>query len=378
MNLSCIGDNDSCDSLLGSDDPLDQEWLDASLRELAVAHAAEQGKQPQTQKPPGDNSEIPFTLVTWNIWFSRHDWQARLESAVWETLLHRPDVFCFQEVTTDVHNCMLGCQYLRERYEPTEKERLPHGYDVAIWVKKEDSGNRSLRWHGCRTIPLESIYGRRGLCLDLEISTHLDNGEGDDTFLSRVRILTVHLESGREMAITREKQLNDLFSYIRGTPWNEEEKSRNDHGQNENPNGRAIDASILVGDLNLAPDYPENLIVESNGIDVWKALRPNEDGFTEDTFKNKMRYHAHGKHKQVRYDRVILVPQCLSKTGLRANPLSIDLLGDAPFDQEHQLWASDHFGLVTRIGLCENLVDVETYQVKNEMPKKWIDGYTTP
>ena len=72
-----------------------------------------------------------------------------------------------------------------------------------------------------------------------------------------------------------------------------------------------IDASFLVGNFNFSPAERENALVESNGIDLWKALRPNDEGFTEDTFKNKMRYLAHGKHKQVRYDRILLVKQQL-------------------------------------------------------------------
>ena len=59
----------------------------------------------------------PFAVVTRNVWFSEHEWRARLEEAVWQTLLRGPDAFCFQEVTAEVHDRMLGCRYLRERYD---------------------------------------------------------------------------------------------------------------------------------------------------------------------------------------------------------------------------------------------------------------------
>ena len=77
-----------------------------------------------------------------------------------------------------------------------------------------------------------------------------------------------------------------------------------------------------------------------NDLDVWKALRPNEKGYTEDTHINLMRLQSTKQHKQVRYDQVhyfassepIFVPQ------------SIDLVGTLPFGD---LWLSDHFGIVT-------------------------------
>ena len=40
--------------------------------------------------------------------------------------------------------------------------------------------------------------------------------------------------------------------------------------------------------------------------DVWPALRPDEDGFTEDTSINLMRYDMKDKQRQVRFDRVLL------------------------------------------------------------------------
>jgi len=148
------------------------------------------------------------------------------------------------------------------------------------------------------------------------------------------------------MADVRKKQLTTLLSHIRSEPWTVDTSIEND-------GCIAADVSFIVGDFNLDPSYPENALVQENGFDLWDVLQPNDAGYTEDTNINKMRLYSHGKHKQARYDRVLLVPRTAGETTCaKCRPYSIDLLGDKPFDEE--LWPSDHFGLVTRVGLCKD------------------------
>jgi len=310
------GTSDSSATSLGLNDPLHRDWLSERLaRDRTTASSDATKKSSKTQEPENND----FTIVTWNIWFSQCEWQARLEAALAETLAHDADVFCFQEVRSDVHQSMLNCTYLRERYDPTE-ERLPHGYDCSIWIKRDVR----IKVAKVCSIPLRSIYGRRGLCVDLQLNRQ-----------TNIRVVTSHLESGEEMDYTRCGQLETLFKFIRNTPFFNEE---------------SMDVAFLVGDYNLDPSYPENEIVEQNGMDVWKELHPNDAGFTENTYQNKMLYSAHGKHKQVRYDRVVIVRPSLRKTSeSTVVPHSIKLLGTTPFDTNGELWASDHFGLVATV-----------------------------
>lgn len=260
----------------------------------------------------------------------------------------------------------VACRYLRERYEPTEPHRLPHGYDNSAWVRK-GGPDRSYDWQ-CSTVALGSVFGRRGLCVDLEISA------GEVT--RGARIVTVHLESCREFAKMRARQLDELFAHIRGVPL------RTSCGDGSDRSKWRIDASILMGDFNMHPTDPENALVESNGLDMWPLLRPGEDGFTEDTDKNDVRLKHHGNRKQARYDRVVLVSpsQGLGTTG-GTRPIEIDILGADPFDAKRELWVSDHFGLVARVGLSDALVDVglgRVEQTKATNSTEVNDGYTTP
>jgi len=217
-----------------------------------------------------DPTSIPFTVVTWNIWFARYKWQSRLEAVIFQTLRHNPDVFCFQEVTAEVHNCMLRCEYLRERYDPTE-ERLPHGYDVAAWVRRDDRASRgrgskkSIRWQVCSSFLLRSIFGRRGLIVDLVVmlSPDYETNSKEETVtatkMRRVRLATAHLESGRQHAPTRQVQLNHLLSVIRAKPWNENDLKQTQVGRKHahvipNNTGKTRTAMSQELDGECAPD----------------------------------------------------------------------------------------------------------------------------
>ena len=141
-----------------------------------------------------------------------------------------------------------------------------------------------------------------------------------------MRALNVHLESGRENSLPREHQLNRLFSYVRSEPWSLHDDDIIQHD--------IIDASIVLGDINPDPSYPENLLVVTNSIDIWETLRSNKSGFMEDTCLNQMRFQFHGRHKQARFDRILLVPKSLGQPATTVHPGSIDLLGKDPIDKE--------------------------------------------
>ena len=203
-----------------------------------------------------------FTIVTWNIWFASWDWRERLCATLAETLDHDPDVVCWQEVTQNVHSIMLHCDFWRQRYDPTE-EQIPFSYDCSVWIRKGDRWTRN-QCHGWYVHRRYSTIYRRGLYVDLRLPN-------DQT----MRVMTTHLESGKEKADTRRAQL-DVLS-----------RKAADHTP-----------TLLVGDMNIDPSYPENSALP--GLDLWLAEHPDDPGFTEDTYVNEMRFWAHGgKQKRV-------------------------------------------------------------------------------
>lgn len=125
----------------------------------------------------------------------------------------------------------------------------------------------------------------------------------------------------------------------------------------------------LNGDIN---DWPElKAFRELNLQDTWLTQPDNEEGYTEDTSKNLMRWNVKFEEKQYRIDGIIF-----SRDKFITN--SIDILGDNPIDideafQEQfkqfripdisdketkirkntvlQLWPSDHFAVIADLCL---------------------------
>jgi tyrosyl-DNA phosphodiesterase 2 len=87
----------------------------------------------------------------------------------------------------------------------------------------------------------------------------------------------------------------------------------------------------------------ENPRISAPYVDMWPALRPDDDGFTEDTAINLMRLDAKNKTRQVRFDRILI-------KGAAWAPATIKLLGTEPIsDTMPRVFPSDHFGLLCRI-----------------------------
>merc|ERR1712130_1001712 len=141
------------------------------------------------------------------------------------------------------------------------------GYGVLILWK------RHLQFRSLRLHPLPTRMGRKLLELEVEV-----NG-------SPFKISTVHLESLPPNHAARSEQLRLATNYLR---------------KSEVP-------SLLMGDFNFcSTNEEENKNIPADFMDVWPQVRPNDNGWTEDTHINIMRYNQKQKHKQVRFDRVLL------------------------------------------------------------------------
>ena len=104
-------------------------------------------------------------------------------------------------------------------------------------------------------------------------------------------------------------------------------------------------SSIICGDFNFCSTWDENNVISSQFVDVWSELNSSEDGWTEDTKINIMRFKEKEKDKQVRFDRILLFDQINPNSSWHLKPVSIELIGTLPVDKEKEIWPSDHFGL---------------------------------
>ncbi len=267
--------------------------FDAALGKWILNHAS----------PEDTHKRDRLTLATFNIWFGAYYTRERYQAIANLLAVHQPDFIALQEVTPPALEMFLGQAWIREGYFTTDMDGSTLSeYGVLILSR--------LPLNRITLMPLPSFMGRCLLLVETEI-----NGVP-------LEVGTVHLESKRISARMRGLQLKKIFHFLKGMP-----------------------NVILMGDFNFCASwYKENNRIDPAYHDVWEVLRDDEPGYTEDTAINRMRDLIKGKHKQVRFDR-ILFKGFARDSGWAAT--SIDLLGTQPIASElPDVFPSDHFGLL--------------------------------
>jgi tyrosyl-DNA phosphodiesterase 2 len=205
----------------------------------------------------------------------------------------------FQEITQAALNVLLAQPWIREHY-----------YLAA--VVGDSVGNYGMLM--LSRLPTANVTYTR-------LPTRLSRGFLQAQFTingSPLVVCSVHLDSGKRSARLRARQLRRLFLAL-----------------------RSADDAVVLGDFNMR-DH-ENARIVAPYRDVWPMLRPNDEGFTEDTSINLMRFDSKNKDRQVRFDRVLL-------KGSRWAAAGIELLGTQPISSSHpRVFPSDHFGVMCRL-----------------------------
>jgi tyrosyl-DNA phosphodiesterase 2 len=245
-----------------------------------------------------------LTLATYNIWFGDHFTKQRYAAIAALLSAHQPDVIALQEVTPEWLPFFLDIPWLRESYFSTDIDGSTLGdYGVMIFSR--------LLPKSVQITPMLSTMGRQ-----LLVAEALVNGVP-------LHIASVHLESTKSMEVVRRHQMRKIFDEL-AEPQN----------------------VVLMGDFNFCATWKsENARIDPDYTDAWQRLRGDEAGFTEDTAINRMRYLMKGKHKQVRFDRVLL-------KSTNWIPSSIDMLGTEPMSPDQpDVFPSDHFGLLCQLAV---------------------------
>lgn len=245
--------------------------------------------------PAHDVRRSQLSISTFNVWFDPFFSDRRYQAIADLLAADPPDVMVFQEVTDVAHENFLAQRWIRKHYLSASVIGAGVGtYGMLLLSRVPVS---AVRYTG---LPSDA---RRGF---LRAELLVNN--------ARTVVCSVHLDSGKRSAPLRERQLGRIF--------------------------RALDAdsdAVVLGDFNMRDR--ENHLIERPFRDVWPTLRPGEDGYTEDTSINDMRYDNTGKNRHVRFDRVLL-------KGQQWRPESITLLGTEPISPEHpRVFPSDHFGV---------------------------------
>ena len=240
-----------------------------------------------------------LTLTTFNIWFNSYFADERY-GAIAELLSRDlPDVMVLQEVTPSALTLFLAQPWIRQHY-------------LRAAIVGDGVGNYGMLM--LSRLPITRVTYTR-------LPTRLARGylRAELSINGRPQMIcSVHLESGKAAARLRGWQLRRLFRAL-----------------------RTAEDAVLLGDFNMRDN--ENRRIAADYCDVWPALRPREEGFTEDTSINLMRFDSKNKHRQVRFDRVLV-------KGPAWTPADIELLGTAPVSTAlPRVFPSDHFGVRCRL-----------------------------
>jgi len=244
-----------------------------------------------------------LTVATYNIWFNDYYASQRHRAIAELVSSDMPDVMAFQEVTPEALTVFLAQPWIQQHY-----------YRAA--VTGDAFGNYGMLM--LSRLPISRVTYTR-------LPTRLVRGYLRAELTvdgSPLVICSVHLESGKRSSRLRARQLRRVFRAL-----------------------RTADDVLVLGDFNMRDS--ENMRITSPYVDVWPALRPHDEGFTEDTSINLMRWDSKNKKRQVRFDRVLL-------KGPRWSPTAIKLLGTEPISSRlPRVFPSDHFGVLCRLEQSE-------------------------
>lgn len=236
-----------------------------------------------------------LTVATYNIWFDAKQAERRYRAIADVVARESPDIVAFQEVTQRSSSVFLAQPWIRDGYRSAAVVGGSRGNYGMLLLSR---------------LPLERVsYTRLPTQLSRGyLTAHLVlNGR-------RLSVISVHLESGKASAACRARQLGQIL----------ESECQSDN-------------VIMMGDFNMR-DAEDGIIVPDYQ-DAWPVLRPDEPGYTEDTDINHMRFDMKNKHRQVRFDRVLV-------KGDDWKPESIELLGREPISGAlPRVFPSDHFGV---------------------------------
>ena len=264
-------------------------------------------------------------VLTWNVWFNEHEGHAPQRMAALGTVVEAeaPDVVALQEVTPSILRLLRACNFARAFEWSPPPPDMPY---FAMLLTRQ-----GLRAGAFERRPFrDSQQGRDLVLCPVDAGGH------------RLRVATAHLESyvpGNPNSGERQAQLSHALAALEG------------EGK-----GRGGGGAILAGDLNWNERTEGAMALGSAWRDSWREACGDAAGFTYDCRENPML----GGTLRLRLDRVL---HCL---GAGARVLGARMVGREPIPGacrdfrrrdgttgSRLLLPSDHFGLVTDLGLGE-------------------------
>ncbi|XP_077126085.1 tyrosyl-DNA phosphodiesterase 2 isoform X1 [Ranitomeya variabilis] len=251
-------------------------------------------------KTLSQEDESHITLLTWNIdGIDQSNLQERARGVCSYLALYSPDIVFLQEVIPPYY------EYLKKRaVSYTIIVGNEDGYFIAIMLKKS-----RVKLLSQEIVPFPSTVMMRNLLI-----------ANVDICGQNICLMTSHLESTKEHASERQKQLQIVLKKIQEMP--------------------ASTTVIFGGDTNLRDQEVGKIGgLPSNILDIWELLgKPEHCRYTWDT---KMNNNLKASYTcRLRFDRIFYRA---AEDGSQVVPHSLDLVGTEKLDCGR--FPSDHWGL---------------------------------
>lgn len=272
---------------------------------------------PPTSSPEALPTPEELTVASLNVLFDLYDpelldTRRRTVAAIRLLRSVDADLIALQEVTPPFLTALLETPWIREHFflseGPAATTVTPYGQ---VLLSRFPFASLS-----------QSVFSRDKRIIAGEFA--LRGGS--------LRVATLHLTSSRDPSGvgSRASQIRTLLEWTR---------SLESHGHEPSD-------LLVVGDFNFGDDAPEVEAFEEAGfVDAWKALRPDEAGYTYDPARNAMAALTTSSGRSQRLDRVLV-----HSAPDRLKPRKVSLFGEEPLSGPpapggDPLFVSDHFGL---------------------------------
>ena len=246
-----------------------------------------------------------LTVVTLNLWHDQHDWPRRLGVILAEMRRIRPDVLCLQEVLQNPN--------LRN-----QAETLGDSLGCHVQFATVDGPERPKRYGNAILTPHRVRVGEsRNLAPadDYRAVAHVRfewRGRTIDAY-------STHLHHTREGGSIRATQIRHLLAYVDST--------------------RGDGPTVIAGDFNSELGTPEMDLITARHLDVFHAVYPKASRAQATT------YNVRFGPDPGAIDHIFVE----SRAASRLTPLACDVIFRTVGPDS--VWASDHFGLVARLGV---------------------------
>lgn len=253
---------------------------------------------PNAQETGNASPRESLTLMTYNVLADRVEEDQRVRALLDIMKAEDPDIIALQEVTPWFLSALRDDEWVQKTYRGSDirpEEPAPGGQ---YFLSKLPFRN-----------PYYDVLPGRQRRIVVTIEVEIDG--------ITMMLATTHMESRLEDGPVRAEQLDAILELLADA-----------------------DEAVVIGDLNFGDGEDEESHLDPKYVDLWKALDPDNPGYTWNIEASPMaKAGSFPGEPSRRLDRILIRSD-------RWRPAAVRIVGDQPVSENGALFPSDHFGLV--------------------------------